>query len=153
MRPSLPLTPVDCLVIWQPSQDWPGCPLWYRLVKWCLKPGFGHVLVLFYDPPGDAWCVINPVYGAIQAQAISAPPLTLQWLLAEYPGTTWASVRRDRYACPRIIRGPLTCVSVVKAVLGIGGWSWTPYQLYRQLHRQALHEQAQVAQAERAEQA
>ena len=35
-----------------------------------------------------------------------------------------------------VFRGPLYCVSLVKSVLGIGGFSITPYQLYKSLKKQ-----------------
>src|SRR5687767_4465568 len=113
------LSPVDCLVIWQPGErDWPGCPWWWKLVRRWLQPGFGHVLVMFYDPDGDAWLILNPVFGGIQARAIAGSQRALTGpILSQYPGTCWALVRRDRAVCPPLIRGPLTCVSVVKAVL------------------------------------
>jgi len=118
------------LVIFQAERPWPA-PRWWRIARRFIHPQFRHVLVLFYDPDGDAWCVLDPVYGGIQARALSARRLTLQALLAQYPATHWALVPRDRHQCPSLVRGPLTCVSVVKAVLGLGGRSWTPYQLWR----------------------
>ena len=98
-----------------------------------MAPGFGHCLVLFYDPDGDAFLVLDPVFGGIQARAIAARTLTLFKIMRQYPASHWAIVRRDRYDCPPLVRGPLTCVSVCKAVLGLGGRSWTPYQLWRQV--------------------
>lgn len=98
-----------------------------------MREGFGHCLVLFYDPDGDAWCVLDPVFGGIQARALAAPTFTSHRIMSQYPHTHWAIVRRDRYDCPPLVRGPLTCVSTVKAVLGLGGNSWTPYQLWRQV--------------------
>ena len=132
MRKPLTLSPVDALVIFQAERPWPA-PRWWRIVRRLFPREFRHVLVLFYDPDGDAWCVLDPVYGGIQARALCARRLTLQALLAQYPATHWALVPRDRHLMPRIVRGPVTCVSVVKAVLGLGGRSWTPYQLWRQV--------------------
>ena len=132
MRKPLALSPVDCLVIFQGERPW-HAPRWWRAIRPWFHPQFRHVLVVFYDPDGDAWCIVDPVYGGIQARAMSACRLTLHDLQRQYPATHWALVRRDRTVCPRVVRGPLTCVSVVKAVLGLGGRSWTPWQLWRQV--------------------
>ncbi len=135
MRPPLRLSPVDAVVLWQPARYWPPgtCPWWWNMARRFMQPGFGHCLVLFYDPDGDAYCVLDPVFGGVQARAISAATLTLRSLIRQYPASHWAIVRRDRHDCPPLVRGPLTCVSVAKAVLGLGGRSWTPYQLWRQV--------------------
>lgn len=98
-----------------------------------MRPGYHHVMAMFYDPDGDAWLVLDPIFGGLQCRALTdSPSLTVQ-LLAAYPCTAWAMVRLDRHAYPVCTRGPLTCVSVVKALLGLRGWSLTPYQLYRQI--------------------
>jgi hypothetical protein len=135
------------LVIFQPGHDWPGAPWWWRIAKRYMQPGFGHVMVCFYDPDGDAWCIIDPVYGGIQARAIACGGRLLTGrILADYPGTAWAVIRRDRAVCPPLVRGPLTCVSVVKAVLGLGGRSWTPWQLHQQIEGMR-REEAESAEA------
>lgn len=133
MRPSLTLSPVDVLVLFQPALDWDGMPLWWRVAKRWLRPGYGHVMCLFYDPDGDAFCVINPTLSGMQARAFSARTLSVQTLLREYPATAWRLVRRDRSDGVQTVRGLVTCVSVVKSVLGLGGRSWTPWQLLQQI--------------------
>lgn len=136
MRRPLRLSPVDCIVLFQPARDWPpgACPWWWRFARRFMAPGFGHCLVLYYDPDGDAFCVIDPVFGGIQAQALSAATFTVQDIVRQVgPVSHWAVVRRNRHGNPLVVRGPLTCVSVTKAVLGLAGRSWTPYQLWRQI--------------------
>lgn len=143
MRQPYQLSPVDAVVIFQPGHAWPGAPWWWRIIKRWFKPGYGHVLVLYYDPDGDAWLVLNPVYGGIQARAIAGSRTLTGHVLKDYPGTTWRMVRRDRAICPPLVRGPLTCVSVVKAVLGMGGRAWTPWQLCRAIDRHAAAQATQ----------
>lgn len=130
------MSAVDAIVLFQPARYWPPgtCPWWWTLARRFMAPGFGHVLVLYRDPDGDAWCVVDPVFGGIQARALSCATFTLLQVLRQVgPYSHWAIVRRDRHDCPPVVRGPLTCVSVVKAVLGLAGRSWTPYQLWRQM--------------------
>lgn len=148
MRPPLTLSPVDILVVWQPSHDYPAQPWWWSMAKRWLKPGYGHVLCMFHDPDGDAWVVINPVFEGIQARAFSARTLSVQDLVAEYPATAWRLVARDRSGGVPTVRGLMTCVSVVKSVLGLGGAAWTPWQLLQQIDAmQAVTADGRVRQA------
>ena len=84
-------------------------------------------------PDGDAWWVINPTFAGMQVRAFSALTLSVQDLVREYPATAWRLVQRDRTAGVQTVRGLVTCVSVVKSVLGLGGRSWTPWQLLQQI--------------------
>ena len=134
---SLALPPVDYILIWRPAL--PGGPWWWRLAKRWLHPGYGHVSLAFFDPGGNSWVIIDPLFGGIEVGALPAS-LTVRQVLAYYPDRTAMAVLPCR---PRDHRGnrpisALTCVSVVKSIVGLGGWSMTPLQLFRQIERASL---------------
>lgn len=140
MRPAgVPaLSPLDHLVLFQPGRRRRDMPLWWRVYRRWLRPGFVHCMVLSYDPDGDAWVVVDPLIGGIQVRALKGGSVTCADLLRQYPHTAWVVVRRRRDLFADRWRWALTCVSVTKAVIGEGGNAWTPWQLYRRLVSQGF---------------
>lgn len=117
-------------------------PWWLRLWKkrWA-KPGFHHVSLAGFDPDGSAWIIIEAHKWGIECRAKSAL-YGFEDILTEHRPTTWLPVRRSRSLDETTTRGPITCVSVVKAVLGERCRAITPYQLYRHLLEVEGYEQA-----------
>jgi hypothetical protein len=102
---------------------------WLRL----LKRGFRHCLVLVGD--GEDWVLMDPVCTGISIALVRsvAPEYLVEHFVqkgqAVAVGRAWG--QRAHRSFP--LR-PLSCVEVVKHVLGISAAPvWTPYQLYRHL--------------------
>lgn len=108
----------------------PERPYWWARF---LKPGFGHTYLLMQT--AGRWVVLN--YG-VDALCLAVTHIPAYASLGEFvkPGDTVVRVRaelRERYRVPWVF-GPLTCVEMVKAVLGIRSpWILTPHQLYRRI--------------------
>lgn len=98
-----------------------------------LKRGHQHVLALRRD--GALWIAIHPHFSFVDVQLIRND-LT-PWQL--YPGRVIQHVtamRVNRWNSGALHVGPLTCVTVVKALLGIRAWHIvTPWQLFRHCRR------------------
>ena len=98
-----------------------------------LTPGFGHCYLLMQT--GGRWVILNWGVDALRLAVTHMPTYAS---LSEFlrPGDTAVRVRaelRERYRAPWVF-GPLTCVEMVKAVLGIRSpWILTPHQLYRRV--------------------
>jgi hypothetical protein len=101
--------------------------------QWLLAPGFRHCGVAVQVPQG--WIMVEDT------------GLTAH--LAFYQTTAFALTRElETHGCvvvaakvqpawPRPWLRPLTCVELVKHVLGLRAWRvWTPLQLYRRLKRE-----------------
>ncbi len=102
-------------------------------LRW-LRPGFRHCFCLVRRPCG--WVVCDPLKSRLTLEVVALYDETE--LLQHYRrlgmtalvGNAVGSTRRDG-----LIR-PLTCVEVVKRILGLRAPGvWTPYQLYRALCR------------------
>lgn len=98
---------------------------------WCrwLKPGFRHVLALRRD--GRVWVAVKPTTGFVDIEVLRTD--ATPWQL--FPSATVQRVvalREANTIRSRLFVGPLTCVEVCKALLGIRAW-WlrTPWQLHR----------------------
>jgi hypothetical protein len=109
---------------------------WLRLVLRFLKPGFKHCQV-FVPGDGARAIVINGAANQLFVYQ-SHPGLLMESILAQ--GLTYLAVPLRVNDKPSLC-GLLTCVSVVKQVLGVGGWAITPWQLYKHLHRQNVKQQ------------
>ncbi len=100
----------------------------WRLVT---KRGFRHCWAAYNDGPG--WLRINPTANGIMVER----SLLSTSELMEFHGQQ--AETRVLYLCSRrprrfLGRGLLTCVSVVKQILGVrAAWAITPYGLYRHL--------------------
>jgi hypothetical protein len=105
-----------------------GC-VWLR----GLKRGFRHCFVALRD--GDAWLVCDSLKDRIELLVL---PVAVEVDLASFYraqghrvliGTTPPKLRRES-----LVLAPLTCVSVVKRLLGVHApWVLTPWQLFGHL--------------------
>jgi hypothetical protein len=100
-----------------------------------LRHGFRHVLVAIND--GRAWLVVDPRRDRIEIDA-SLPAnfdLAEAWRQAGLVVIATSVTAPDTPARPLPL-APLSCVEVVKRVLGLRlAWVHTPYALYRHLSR------------------
>lgn len=95
-----------------------------------LRPGFQHVLALRRD--GRVWIAIHPHFSFVDVQIIRED-LT-PWQM--YPQATTiqhvTAMRVNAYSLGELHIGPLTCVEVMKSLLGIRAWRVrTPWQLHQ----------------------
>lgn len=115
--------PVDWYLVYSDMDDRTN------LMARMLKRGFQHVLALRRD--GRVWVAIHPHFSFVDVQIIRAD-LT-PWEM--YPRSTIQHVtamRTNAWSSGAWHIGPLTCVDLVKSLLGIRDWRiWTPWQLYR----------------------
>lgn len=119
----------------------PSCRAWVVFsdqtdVAWLgwLRPGFRHCFAVLHD--GRQWITIDPLLTRLDVQAPHLP--------AEFDLVDWFA-RQGLLAVPaplaaipasarRPVLRPLTCVEIVKHVLGLRAkWVFTPWQLYRHL--------------------
>jgi hypothetical protein len=125
------LDTVDAYVIdvWLAFYDLPR-EHWF----WCwLQPGFKHVEVWREDR--GAWARIDPCLEFLVAEVHLQPP----WETGILPGARFLRVTR---IAPRgsirepFMLGPITCVELAKAALGIRAvFVRTPYALYKYLRK------------------
>jgi hypothetical protein len=97
------------------------------------KRGFQHVLALRRD--GRVWVAIHPHFSFVDVQVIREdltpwamyPEATIQHIIA---------MRENAYSLSEFHVGPLTCVELIKSLLGIRAWYVrSPWQLYRYCRR------------------
>lgn len=100
-----------------------------------LRPGFRHVEVWKQLTP-DAWLQLGTAVEYIQLNLSSRPP----WESLERLNPTAIRVRREVKIGPWrhwFFAGPVTCVELTKAFLGIGSFFIrTPHQLYSYLRKE-----------------
>jgi len=119
--------PASALVVFTDAREIP----WLRL----LRPGFRHVLVAL-RLPGGGWIVVNPLSHQIRVDPVAAleGPALAHWFRAQ--GFTVIETMTRRAPRREAPWAPMTCVEVVKRLLGIHArWVWTPWALYRLLVR------------------
>lgn len=98
-----------------------------------LRPGFQHVEVWKYIPPG-AWLRFDVNVETLPVAVFADPP----WQIVD-PETQPTFIRVQRCVETGVFRapffvGPITCVELAKAFIGVGGFFIrTPYQLYKHL--------------------
>jgi hypothetical protein len=102
-----------------------------------MKPGFRHVEVWKQLAPG-AWLQLGTAVEYIKVELAPAPP----WeILDERLDVKAIRVRRHIPMGPwrhAFFMGPITCVELTKAFLGIGSFFVrTPYQLYKYLGKES----------------
>ena len=99
-----------------------------------LKPGFRHCFVLVSGARAGEWICLDPQSHRIRCETWCYSPLfdPASYYRAIGHHCVWADYPRS---LPRKIRlGPMSCVEMIKRLLGIGGvWIVTPHQLYRTL--------------------
>jgi len=103
----------------------------------CLKKGFGHVWVAVKDDDQGIWISHDWQVGLpkIWSEAISSFDLAAHYK-AEGLTVVRTKVNQD-YSVPIIILN--NCVGHTKLMLGISDFSFTPWQLYRQLTKKGAH--------------
>ena len=102
---------------------------WLRL----LRPGFRHVLVALRSPDG-AWVLVNPLSHQMRLDRLAPmePARLACWFRAQ--GHTVLPTMTRRAPRREAPWAPMTCVEVVKRLLGLHArWVWTPWALYRNL--------------------
>ena len=103
-----------------------------RWLRW-LHPAFQHAFACRELAP-EATLVVNQVGAAMQVQVAPMPvDAFIRGLAGDGGRIVLLDIRPAPGAVP-FLRGPMTCVETVKALLGIRAW-WiiTPRQLYRRL--------------------
>ncbi len=125
--------PIDVWLAFRKRTDARRNPLWKLL-----EPGFDHVEV--WKSLGDGWLRINPTVEFLDIQAYTLPP----WVLIDADQNV-KYIRVKRSIPIRDWRnsfhiGPIDCVELIKAMLGIKGFFIrTPYQLFKFLKREQQH--------------
>ena len=119
---------VDPLPVLVVFADHAGCA-WLRF----LRRGFRHCFVVLRA--GSVWLACEPLKDRIELDVLRLPP---EFDLAAFYGAQGHRVLQGRRPPPRprrpFVPAPLTCVTVVKRLLGIHApWVWTPWQLYAHL--------------------
>lgn len=99
------------------------------------------VLPAYYPAPSltaEAYSVIiNPITFCIRVDVVFRSPrdVVQEYLQAGYTTAIGVPVDHD-YKTDYVARGLMTCVSVVKAIVGVRAWYvWTPEHLARYLAR------------------
>jgi hypothetical protein len=108
--------------------DHAGCP-WLR----ALRRGYRHCFVVLRA--GSVWLACEPLKDRIELDALELPS---EFDLAAFYREQGHRVLLGQRSLPRtrhrFALAPLTCVTVVKRLLGIDApWVWTPWQLYSHL--------------------
>jgi hypothetical protein len=108
--------------------DHAGCP-WLRP----LRRGFRHCFVVLRA--GSVWLACEPLKDRIELDALQLPAgFDLAAFYREQGHQVLLGQRPSPRARRRFALAPLTCVTVVKRLLGIDApWVWTPWQLYAHL--------------------
>jgi len=99
-----------------------------------LKPGFRHCFAAIRESGG--WLIVDPLLDRIELAWVEpAQDFDLPALYASLGHTVLAGATRRPERAPRLPRlAPLTCVSVVKRLLGVSAAGvLTPWQLCRHL--------------------
>jgi hypothetical protein len=119
------LTAAAVLVVFA---DHAGCP-WLRP----LRRGFRHCFVVMRA--GSVWLACEPLKDRIELDALAAPDnFDLAAFYCQQGHRVLLGRRVPARPRRRFALAPLTCVTVVKRVLGIAApWVWTPWQLYAHL--------------------
>lgn len=111
-------------------------PWWLRWIARRLAPNRAHCGMYFLDPEGGSWVVINPVFGKLDVYGVdgSVPEQAMFERYGLEGGVVSVDAPREQGHGRFVVRGPLTCVVVVKAIIGVR-WPLviTPWQLYRRL--------------------
>lgn len=106
------------------------CSVWWHRP---LKKGFRHCFAFAPDPAAGRWLVLNPGFDAVLLRALTEDEAAafIAELYREGAKILFARVEFARVARPRLL---LTCVTAIKALLGLRGCcALSPYQLYRSL--------------------
>ena len=102
-----------------------------RFWDFLTRPGFRHCYALCMTEFG--WLVVNPLSSWLEIHVIKEGEGDLIAQAKNDPNSCGVLVTRtmNRKYLPRYL--PMTCVSVVKSLLGLNSRSFTPYGLYKHL--------------------
>jgi len=121
---------------------------WNRL----LRPGYRHCYLLIWE--GCVWLYLDPtmdrarvlvldLFDGFQHPAVWIEDETARIFEA------WPTAESDRLRTPWLL-GPITCVELVKAFLGISNpFIWTPWQLAQWLRRRRRDRESKEADQDR----
>ena len=112
--------PTDWYLIYSSMDDQTH---WYSKL---FRPGFQHVQAMRRD--GRYWIAVCPYFWGVDIAVVDFTPWDL------FPKSTIQHVTRMRSPTnlSALHIGPLTCVTVMKSLLGIRSWRViTPYSLWR----------------------
>jgi len=116
--------PVRFLLFFEDSPPGGAVP---RLWRWMTRPGFRHVWA--GEPHGNVLIAINSAAYGTEFMLLGPQELTARAISRVLVVDGWTPAR---YYC----RGILTCVTLVKSLLGIRAfWVQTPWGLYSYLTR------------------
>jgi len=106
-----------------------------------LKPGFQHVEAWRKFENGDGWIRLEPCFEGIVTEVYPHSPAESNWVSGCHPVTTLVvrhEVPKGKLHTPFAF-GPLTCVELVKAALGVyAPFVRTPWQLYKLVRKWAV---------------
>src|SRR5665213_2085121 len=111
-----------------------------------LRRGFRHCFVIWQAEDG-IWHSFDALACGFEFTVHTNLPANFDipaWLKGRTPGVTIVAVKVSPRPEPATASplGLLTCVGVTKRLLGIRAFGiYTPYRLYRYLHKQAQHDQ------------
>lgn len=108
-------------------------PHWYGRL---LKDGFQHVFAMKRD--GRVWVMLNLNVAYLEMELIRTD-LTVAEMFPEATVQRVVSLRPMTQHRWPWVAGPVTCVELCKAVLGIPNFFiWTPFQLYKHCRKGVL---------------
>ncbi len=100
-----------------------------------LKRGFEHVYVVFCD--GFNWIMMSPMSNRLDVRVVSlgADAFYPRLIKKAHPRHTVLGVKVADNSRGYVFRkfGFISCVSVIKYMLGVRGFAFTPYQLFREI--------------------
>jgi len=102
-----------------------------------LRHSYSHCYLLVWE--GAVWLYLDPVMNRAHVTILDLYEFhhPAEWLLDPQARVfeAWPEAESERLRTPWLF-GPLTCVEIVKAFLGIGRfWIWTPWQLAQHLRK------------------
>lgn len=99
-----------------------------------LKQGYRHCFVALRQEP-RLWLICDPLKDRIEITAAEVERVALAETYRAAGHRVWSGTTFPGPARPRArVPGPLTCVAVVKRLIGVSApWVVTPFQLHRHL--------------------
>jgi len=101
-----------------------------RFARW-LSPRWQHVCCASFQPDKDLWLYVNPARDRTYVLAMTPTEFNAHFghLLNTSTAILEFPVEEDRRFSPTWA----SCVGMVKGIMGIRAWAFTPYGLYRDL--------------------
>lgn len=111
----------------------PRCYFWH----WFLKPEFSHLYLVREAPDGNVM-LIDPLKWGVAVQFTQTPIDDYLLGVSHHATAVLGYIADYRRTFTFVPRGLYTCVTIVKAVLGLKAMTLTPFGVYRQLLRNPL---------------